>query len=91
MIVSHELVAKEEYSIIWKSNEIIYDFNRKQMLVKCEEYYYQWLEANGYDVNKVKTLTALIFLNIAALHHYPYALILMALGKEMLGNTLEKR
>lgn len=91
LIVSHELVAKEEYSIIWESNEIIYDFNRKQMLVKCEEYYYQWLEANGYDVNKVKTLTALIFLNIAALHHYPYALILIALGKEMLGNALEKK
>jgi hypothetical protein len=86
----HELVAKDEYQISWDDNEITYDFNRKQILVQCEQYYYVWLEKNGYDVNKVKQLTALIFLNIAALHHYPYALVLFTLGKEMLHHSLEE-
>jgi hypothetical protein len=60
-------------------------------LVECENYYYEWLEKNGFNVNKVKTMTALIFLNIAALHHYPYALVLMALGKEMLQKAIDEK
>lgn len=89
LIMCHELVAKEEYHIIWEGNEITYDFNRKQILVKCENYYYKWLANNGYDVDKVKLMAALIFLNIAGLHHYPYSLVLMSLGKEMLADCLE--
>lgn len=90
LIMCHELVAKEEYSVRWDENEITYDFERKQILVKCENYYYKWLEKNGYDVAKVKLMAALIFLNIAGLHHYPYSFVLMALGKEMLAECLEE-
>lgn len=90
LIMCHELVAKEEYWIKWDVQEISYDFNRKQMLVQCEKYYYKWLEKNGYDVAKVKLIGALIFLNIAALHHNPYSMVLMALGKEMLSESLDE-
>lgn len=90
LIMCHELVAKDEYQIEWHGDEITYDFSRKQILVACEKYYYKWLEQNGYSVKKVRILTALIFLNIAALHHYPYSLVLMALGKEMLQQCLEE-
>ena len=89
LIMCHELVAKDAYSVEWVGNEINYDFNRKQILVKCEQYYYGWLIKNGYDAGKVKLMAALIFLNIAALHHYPYSLVLLALGKEMLFECLE--
>ncbi len=89
LIMCHELVVKDEYHINWEGNEITYDFNRKQMLVQCEEYYYKWLVRNGYDAERVKLLTSLIFLNIAGLHHYPYSLVLLALGKEMLYRSLE--
>lgn len=91
LIMCHELVAKDEYEIIWEGNEITYDFNRKMIMVECEEYYYRWLKKNGYDVNKVKMITALIFLNIAALHHHPYSLVLLALGKEMLQKALDEK
>lgn len=91
LIICHELVARDEYTVRWEENVITYDFNRKQILVECENYYYKWLDKNGFDVSKVKIITALIFLNIAALHHYPYSLVLMALGKEMLQKTLDER
>ena len=91
LIMCHELVAKDEYEIVWNGNEITYDFNRKKILVECENYYYDWLGKNGYDANKVKMITALIFLNIATLHHYPYSLVLMALGKEMLQRALDEQ
>ena len=88
LIVCHDLIAKDEYYVKWESDNINYDVNRKQILVKCESYFYQWLEENGFDCWKVKLMTALIYLNIAALHHHPYGLMLYGLGKEMLFECL---
>ena len=89
LIVCHELVAKDMYTISWMGDKIDFDLARKQSLVECEKEYYIWLEENGYDVKRVKILTALIYLNIAALHHYPYGLLLYALGKKMLFDSMK--
>ncbi len=91
LIVSHELIARDLYSVEWRPTEIEYDFHRKQILVECERRLDQWLETQGYDIQKVWTLTALIYLNIAALHHHPYGLLLYALGKAMLKNQIDNR
>ena len=88
LIVCHELIAKDMYTASWEGDRLNYDFARKQSLVECEQWFYQWLIQKGYNVNKVKILTSLIFLNIAALHHYPYVLLLYGLGKEMLFKTI---
>jgi hypothetical protein len=88
LIVSHELIAKDLYSVDWAPSEINYDFLRKQVLVECEHYFVLWLNDNGYDAKKVLVMTALIYLNIAALHHNPYSLLLFALGKSILKSSL---
>ena len=89
LIISHELIAGNFYRVNWKLESIDFDFHRKQILVECERYFGSWLESNCYDRKKVGVLTALIFLNIAALHHYPYSLLLYSLGKSMLKSELE--
>ena len=43
-----------------------------------------WCKLKNYDFSKVRILTALIYLNIAPLHHKPYNNLLFALGKQML-------
>ena len=90
LIISHELVAKDLFNVEWVDNEIRYDFLRKQVLVECECALNDWLVLEGYDLKKVRVLTALVYLNIAALHHYPYCMLLYALGKRMLKQELEK-
>ncbi|RII29521.1 MAG: nucleoside-diphosphate-sugar pyrophosphorylase [Geobacter sp.] len=89
LIICHELIARDFFTVEWCQDEITYDFHRKQILVECERYYLEWLDANQYDNKKVVVLTALIYLNIAALHHYPYSLLLYALGKSMLHQAME--
>ena len=64
-------------------------YKKKQNLVECERRLNAWIQENGYDLKKVKVLTALIYLNIAALHHYPYSLLLYGLGKKMLKDELK--
>ncbi|MCC6933567.1 MAG: hypothetical protein IT292_09970 [Deltaproteobacteria bacterium] len=63
---------------------IEFNFLRKQNSVDCENYLKDWLKVSKLDQQKVEILTALIFLNIAALLHYPYSLLLFYLGKTML-------
>lgn len=90
LIICHELIHLNLFKVDWQDNKITFDYNRKQILVECENYYYKWLEENGYDVKKVKVLTAIIFLNIAALHHYNYCELLYALGISMLNEILNE-
>lgn len=89
LIISHELIAGNFYRVNWKPESIDFDFHRKQILVECERYFGSWLESNCYDRRKVWVITALIYLNIAALHHHPYSLLLYSLGKSMLKLELE--
>jgi hypothetical protein len=89
LIISHKLISEKCFNVEWKSKSIEYNFHRTQMLVECEKKLCSWLDANGYDKKKVNVLTALIYLNIAALHHYPYSLLLYAHGKYMLKSELE--
>jgi len=90
LIICHELIAANQYEVDWSDREIKFDFHRKQILVECEAYLEKWVGKSGFDYKKVKLLTALIYLNIAALHHYPYSLLLYALGKQMLSSSLER-
>lgn len=90
LIICHELIAKDLYDASWEDNKITFDFDRKQRLVECEKIFYAWLEKKGYDAKKVRLMTALIFLNIAALHHYPYSLLLYGLGKQMLSDSIKE-
>lgn len=88
LIVSHELINKEMYSVDHIDNIINFDFHRKNCLVDNEKDFFKFIEVSGYNPSKVRLLTALIFLNIAPLHHYPYSKLLFYLGKSMLNEEL---
>ena len=91
IIMSHEIVDKKLFNVSRKLNNIHYDFLRKQSLVDCEQYFKEWIENKGYDYTKVRLMTAIIYLNIAALHHYPYSLLLFYLGKNILNEILKDK
>lgn len=88
-IISHEIINKEQY-YFEKTEEIInFGFYRKNSLVENENHFLEFLETNRLDVIKVKILTSLVFLNIAALHHDPYSKLLFYLGKYNLFQLLK--
>jgi hypothetical protein len=74
-----------------KANTVEFDFLRKQNLVDCENSFRDFISANKYDYKKVRMLTYLVYLNIAALHHYPYSLFLFYLGKSGIAKLLEEK
>ena len=88
LIVSHKIIEENQYSIHWNSNLIEFELKRFHRDVDFENYFNIWICDNNYDLNKVRILTSLIYLNIAALHHKPYNYLLFALGKLMLHRQL---
>ena len=91
LIISHEIINKNLYNFDRSMNEIKYDFLRKNVNIDCEGIYIDYLNKWGYDVEKVKIMTSLIFLNIAKFHHYPYCHLLFYLGKSMLFKLLREK
>ena len=89
LIVCHDLIAKDLFSVSFDGNNASYDLCRKQSLVECEAFLHEYLEHQGFDYSKVYLLTALIYLNIAGLHHYPYCHLLYYLGKDLLRMYLQ--
>ena len=83
------IIVANKYSAAWEDGKIEYNLQRKKSLVECEQRLNDWIIENGFDLKKVRILTALIYLNIAALHHYPYSLLLYGLGKVMLNSELK--
>jgi len=67
---------------------VYYNFFIKSDLLESREHYEQFLLDNGFDLKKVKVLVALIFLNMAPLHHSPFDMLLYSLGRSMLTRTL---
>jgi len=90
LIISHELINRNLYNVDRRLNIVNYDFFRKQNLVECENYFKKYLVNKGYELKRMEIITSLIFLNIAALHHYPYSALLFYLGKTMLFNLLRQ-
>lgn len=88
LIVSHGLINHELYDVDIDGDNVHFELLRKQVLVDCEQYLRSYLVDNNYDCHKTEILTALIYLNIAALHHQPYADMLFHLGKLMLYNLV---
>jgi len=90
LIVPHEMVDKNNFVIEQDGGIVSFDILRNQKLVECEKIFKDFVVSSGYDYYKVELLTALIYLNIAALHHYPYSEFLFYLGKYQLFTLLQE-
>ena len=88
LIVSHKLVEENHYKIQYNNELINFELKRYQRDVEFENFFNEWIINNNYNLKKVRTLTALIYLNIAPLHHKPYNYLLFALGKLLLYRQL---
>jgi hypothetical protein len=66
-------------------NEMVtYDYKSESKLDQFKLVYEKWIVDSGYDLDKVKTITSLIFLNMAPLHQKEFGDLLFFKSKKML-------
>ena len=91
LVVNHELIDNNNFSYkINTKNEIEVNIHRYQSLVECENIYYEFLSFKGLDIDKIKLLRAIIWINMSPLHHHPFDLFLYYFGKYHLFVQLKK-
>ena len=87
LVINHGIIRGRKFTVNGiESGDVTIAFDRLPELEKCETLFQNWITDQGHDLNKVQTLTALIFVNIAPLHHTPYNYLLYFLGRMMLSH-----
>ena len=90
-IIDHKLISSNNFKISQLNNgKINIDYKQSLTNKKCKKIFLEFLKDKNISITKVEFLTALIYLNIAPLHHYPYSLFLYYLGKLELFRTIKK-
>ncbi|MBI2453305.1 hypothetical protein HYV56_01235 [Candidatus Peregrinibacteria bacterium] len=91
LTVNHDIVSKNLFTIHMTDHSVFCDILRKENLVQCQKVFYDFVQNNNFSWKKIQILTALIWLNMSPLHHYPFNLFLFYFGKLNLWRALEKK
>ena len=92
MLVSYAMIKKGEFGYSCNSeerNDIVISHNPGEVLSDCRRAFQKFIRGKLLDLKRVDILTSLIFLNMAVMHHPPFAHFLYNLGKMRLQNALE--
>lgn len=90
-ILSYKLIKEGMFSFDMSGASIHFNFYLKNDLLEAKEAYELFIKKNGYDLKKIKIMTALIFLNMAPLHNNPFDLMLYYLGKSTLFKLINQK
>ena len=91
LIFNHELVNQSHYILQPREVGFECDILCRKNLIDCREVLHDFIEAHGYDLDKVQLLTSLIWINMSPLHEHPLDKFLFNFGKYNLFRSLEKR
>ena len=91
LIVTHQIIRDNQFEIRINNDVVHLDFLIKSNLAEYKDLFENFVLENGYDLDRLKILSALIFLNIAPLHHEPYDRFLYYLGKYTLFKELKNK
>ena len=91
ILMSYSLIKNNKnFSCFIDDNIVNYDYKNESNLTKFKPIYEKWIIENNYDLDKVKLITALIFLNMAPLHETEFGNILFFKAKQMLQDINDK-
>ena len=90
LLFNHDIVHKGLFEVSKNDMYIKCDILRSDILTNCREKLHEWIVNNGFDLNKVKALTAIIWLNMAPLHNHKMGEFLYYFGRLNLYKVLNK-
>ena len=76
--------SEENFSCFVDQNIVNYDYESQPILNEFKPIYERWIKDNNYDLDKVKLITSIIFLNMAPLHETEFGNLLFFKSKQML-------
>lgn len=89
-IINHGLISENNFNVSIVNNKVNLSYVMTKKYENCQKIFFKFLNENNFSLYKVKIITALVYLNISPLHHYPYSNFLYYLGKYELQKTIEE-
>lgn len=89
MTISYQLIKNGQFEFYMGGSSVHYRYSVTNDLIEARVEFESFLKRNGFDLNKVKTIAALIFLNMSPLHHDPFDKMIYFMGKALLYKTLK--
>lgn len=89
IILNYDYIKLNLLSYFESNDEVFIDFAQRFETVNYLETLSNFICAQGYDLERVKLLVALIYLNMSPLHHYPFDKLLFSLGRKMLHEQIQ--
>jgi choline kinase len=90
IVLNYDYIKLNLLSYSEDNSEILFDYAQRYQAKYYLEILSQYIIQNGYDLQKVKIIVSLIYLNMSPLHHYPFDKMLYSLGRELLMKQLEE-
>lgn len=90
LTVNHDVVNQRLLTVEANEKGVRCDILRSGNLVDCQTVFHQFIRENGFDLAKVKVLTAIVWLNMSPLHSFPLDLFLFYHGKLNLWRALRE-
>jgi len=91
LILPYNLIKKNNFNFEYSDKSANYNFKTSHMLNESKQRYERIILKKGFDLNKIKILTGLIFLNMSPLHHYPFDHLLYHLSRYQLKEALKNQ
>lgn len=86
----HPSVKEEKFYCVKKKGKIKTFIEVPYHIELCKDIFEEWIEENGYDLWKVKILTAIVLLNMSPLHETPIDRYLYYFAKKYLEQVLNE-
>jgi len=87
-IIPYNKVKDDSYIVLNEgSSNVSYSYNVSKSLTQFKTEYEKWIVTNGYDLNLIKLITAIIFLNMSPLHDDKFSKMLWFKSIELLSNV----
>ena len=90
IILNYDFIKLNLLSYTESEQGIAFDFAQRFQTQNYLRQLSEYINANCYDLTKVRILVALIYLNMSPLHHFPFDKMLYSLGRDLLFTELLK-
>jgi len=87
ILISYYDIKKNNFSFNDADNIVTLNYEPSKNLKLFKRYYEKWIVDNGYNLQKIKTLTFLIYLNMMPLHEEPFDMFLFYFAKKLISSS----
>jgi NDP-sugar pyrophosphorylase family protein len=87
--INHDLVSQNLFTVNQTGENIVCSILMKDTLSDMSLEFQKWVDALGFNFQKISVLTSLIWLNMAPLHHHPFDIFLFNYGKYNLFKSVQ--